>query len=96
MNMKTLLSTAILTTTFLVGTVASAAVTVRYSNKDSKSYEWKAKCSGSGYTVKFKASTTGSTTIQGSSPCEVETPKGKVTLKGGEKITIKDGKITIG
>ena len=75
--------------------VASAAVTVRYYNKDSKSYEWKAKCSGSSYKVKFGASRTASTTIQGSAPCVVQTNKGKVTLKGGEKITIKDGGIKI-
>ena len=47
------------------------------------------------YKVKFGSSRTASTTIQGSSPCKVTTPKGVVTLKGGEKIEIKDGKITI-
>lgn len=80
---------------FLVSTTAMAAVTVRYYNKDSKNYTWDAKCSGSSYKVSFKSSTTGSTTIQGSGPCTVSTPKGKVTLKQGMKIEIKDGKITI-
>ncbi len=75
--------------------MASAAVTVRYYNKDSKSYEWPAVCSGSKYKVKFGASRTASTTIQGSSPCKVKTPNGEVTLKGGEKIEIKNAKITI-
>lgn len=79
----------------LVATIAHAAVTVRYYNRDSKSYEMPAKCSGSSYTVKFSGSTTGSSTIQGSAPCVVKAPGGEVTLKGGENIEIKDGKITI-
>jgi hypothetical protein len=79
----------------LTAAVAQAAVTVQYHNGDSKKYEWPAKCIGSSYTVKFDASTTGSTTIQGSAPCIVDAPGGAVTLKGGEKLEIKDGKITI-
>jgi len=91
---KTLCALAVCTA-FFTSSVASAAVTVRYYNKDSKSYEWQAVCSGSKKTVKFGGSRTASTTIQGSGPCKVKTPKGEVTLKGGEKIEIKDGKITI-
>ena len=82
-------------TLLLASSFAFAAVTVRYYNKDSKNYEWPAKCSGSKYTVKFTSSTTGSTTIQGSAPCVVKAPGGEVTLEGGEKIEIKDGKITV-
>lgn len=93
--MKTSLGYALIVASMAIATSATAAVTVEYHNGDSKNYEWKAKCSGSSYTVKFSASTTGATTIQGSAPCEVEAPGGKVTLKGGEKIGIKDGKITI-
>ena len=74
-----------------VSSVASAAVTVQYYNRDSKDYEWKAVCSGSSYTVQFGGSRTSSTTIQGSSPCVVTTGSGDVTLKGGENIEIKDG-----
>lgn len=92
---KPLLSALAVSAFFLTSSVASAAVTVRYYNKDSKSYEWEAVCSGSKKTVKFGASRTASTTIQGSGPCKVKTPHGEVTLKGGEKIRIKDGKITI-
>jgi hypothetical protein len=92
---KTFLSALALSALFLSSSVASAAVTVRYYNKDSKNYAWDAVCSGSKTTVKFGSSRTASTTIQGSGPCKVKTPKGEVTLKGGEKIRIKDGKITI-
>lgn len=74
---------------------AFAAVTVRYYNKDSKTHTFEAVCSGSKKKVTFKASTTSSTTIQGSGPCKVKTSAGEVTLKGGEKIEIKNGKITI-
>jgi hypothetical protein len=93
--MKKLVGALALGTCLGVATAASAAVTVQYHNGDSKNYEWSAKCSGSSYTVKFSASTTGATTIQGSAPCVVNAPGGDVTLKGGEKIDIKDGKITI-
>lgn len=95
MMIKKTLGYALVSASMLVATAASAAVTVQYHNGDSKNYEWDAKCSGSSYTVKFSASTTGATTIQGSAPCIVKAPGGEVTLKGGEKIDIKDGKITI-
>lgn len=75
--------------------IAFAAVTVRYHNTDSTSYEWEATCSGSSKTVEFGASRTASTTIQGSGPCTVETPNGDVELSGGEKIKIEDATITI-
>jgi len=80
--------------TFLTST-AFAAVTVRYYNKDSQEHTFEATCSGSKKSVTFKKSTTSSVTIQGSGPCTVKTGKGDVVLKGGEKIEIKDGKITI-
>jgi hypothetical protein len=75
---------------------ASAAITVDYENKDSKEYKWEAVCSGSKTSgVTFKGSTTSASSIQGSAPCTVKTDGGDVVLKGGEKILIKDGKITI-
>ncbi len=70
---------------------ADAAVTVRYYNRDSQKRTFEATCSGSKYTVTFDGSTTSSTTIQGSAPCQV----GGVSLKGGENIEIKDGKIIV-
>lgn len=79
----------------LVSTLASAAATVRYYNRDSKKYEFEAVCSGSQTKAVFDGSTTSSYTIQGSPPCKVKTPHGEVELKGGENIEIKDGKIII-
>lgn len=90
---KTVFLTVVLLLSFISAS-AFAAVTVRYYNKDSKSYTFNAKCSGSSYKVKFKGSTTSSTTIQGSGPCVVKAGN-TVTLKGGEKIEIKNGKIII-
>ncbi|MGM0559071.1 MAG: hypothetical protein ACQEVA_21990 [Myxococcota bacterium] len=79
----------------LTSALAWAAVTVRYYNTDSQDYEWDATCSGSSKTVKFKGSTTSSTTIQGSGPCTVHTPNGDVELEGGDKIRIEDATIEI-
>lgn len=79
----------------LFSATAFAAVTVRYYNRDSHAYTFPAVCSGSKYQVSFSASTTSSTTIQGSAPCEVQTQAGKVILRGGENIEIKDGKIIV-
>jgi hypothetical protein len=75
--------------------LAFAAVTVRYHNSDSTTYEWKATCSGSSKSVEFGSSRTASVTIQGSGPCTVHTPNGDVELSGGEKIEIEDATITI-
>lgn len=80
----------------LVCSAASAAITVDYENKDSKEYKWDAVCSGSKTSgVTFKGSTTSASSIQGSAPCTVKASGGDVVLKGGEKILIKDGKVTI-
>ncbi len=75
--------------------MANAGVTVRYYNKDSNTYKWNAICSGSQKSVEFGSSRTASVTIQGSAPCIVETNSGKVKLKGGENIEIKNGKIEV-
>ena len=75
----------------LVSLTASAAVTVRYYNRDSQKHTFEALCSGSKYTVSFDGSTTSSVTIQGSGPCKV----GGVSLSGGEKIEIEKGQIKI-
>lgn len=82
---------------FLVLTMnLQAAVTLRYYNKDSQKHTMKVKMSGSSKEVTFDASKTASVTIQGSSTeAIIETSSGKVTVKDGDKIEIKDGKITI-
>ena len=74
---------------------AFAAVTVRYHNGDSQKHTMDAVCSGSRTSVTFSSSTTGSATIQGSGPCKVKHAGGEVSLKGGEQIEIKNGKITV-
>ncbi len=79
----------------LVASTASAGVYVRYHNDDSVDYKWEAVCHGSTYTVEFGHARTADATIQGDSPCVVKTPKGEVTLKGGENVEIKDGKLTV-
>ena len=91
--MKKLITTILGTTLF--ASIAYAAVTVDYYNRDSVKYEFDAVCSGSKYTVTFNASTSGATTIQGSAPCKVAHKGGEIVLKGGEKVEIKDGVITI-
>lgn len=87
------LSTLVALGISLLSLSASAAVTVRYHNGDSQKHVFSAVCSGSKYTVTFDASTTGSTTIQGSGPCKVSTPGGEVELKQDDKIEIKNGTI---
>lgn len=80
----------------LVSLTAEAAVTVQYYNRDSQKYTFDAKCSGSSYKVEFSGSTTSSTTIQGSGPCEVKDAAGHtVKLSGGEKIEIEKGAIKV-
>ena len=75
---------------------AFAAVTIRYYNKDSKSYTMKVSMDGSSKEVKFDASKTSSVTIQGSgSKCVIETDCGKVEIKDGANIEIKDGCIKV-
>jgi len=79
----------------LVGSVA-AAVTLRYYNKDSKTYTFKVKISGSTTTVEFGGSRTASVTIQGGSEEAVITCEcGDVKVKQGDNIEIKDGCITV-
>ncbi|MEM7040269.1 MAG: hypothetical protein AAF570_25095 [Bacteroidota bacterium] len=86
----------LVTTFMLIAGTISAAVTVRYYNKDSKTYKFKVKMSGSTKTVEFGSSRTSSVTIQGNAEeCVVYTDCGEVTLRAGDKITIKDGCITV-
>ncbi len=93
--MKTKLSAATLLIALLASAAASAAVTVRYYNRDSRDYTWAAVCSGVKTSVTFGRSQTASVTIQGSGPCTVQTDAGKVVLKGGENLDIKGGAIQV-
>ena len=80
---------------FLVSTL-HAAVTIRFENKDSKTHKMEVKISGSKKTVEFAGSRTASVTIQGgSTECVISTDCGDVTVKDGDRITIKDGCIEV-
>lgn len=76
--------------------LASAAVTLRYYNKDSKTHKFEVRIAGSTKTVEFGSSRTSSVTIQGGSEeCIIYTKCGEVTVRQGDNITIKDGCITV-
>lgn len=76
--------------------VAEAAVTIRYYNKDSTTWKFEVKISGSSKTVEFGSSKTSSVTIQGGSDkAEIKTECGWVTIETGSSIEIKDGCITV-
>lgn len=73
-----------------------AAITIRYQNKDSKDLVIKFTLDGSSKEVTFDGSKTSSVTIQGSATkCYLETKCGKVEIKDGDNIEIKDGCIKI-
>jgi hypothetical protein len=93
--MKTKLPALTLMATLLASSAASAAVTVRYYNRDSRDHTWSAVCSGVKTHVTFGRSQTASVTIQGSGPCTVRTDAGNVVLKGGEDLDIKDGRVQV-
>lgn len=77
---------------FLVINVASA-YSVRYYNKDSKSYKMDVRVNGSTKTIEFKASTASVSTS--SDKIEIKTECGWIEVKNGSKIYIKNGCITI-
>ena len=73
-----------------------AAVTINYFNKDSKVWKWKVTMDGNTKEVIFDGSKTAAVTIQGTGKvCIIETQCGKVEIKDGMKIEIKDGCIKI-
>lgn len=79
----------------VIGTV-SAAVTLRYYNKDSQSYTFKVKMDGSVKTVVFDASKTSSVTIQGGSEeAIISCACGDVKVKSGDNIEIVNGCIKV-
>lgn len=73
-----------------------SAVTIQYYNQDSKDYTMTVKLDGTTREVKFEHSRTSSVTIQGGNRiCIIETSCGKVEVKDGAKIEIKDGCIKV-
>jgi hypothetical protein len=81
---------------FFICSIASAYVTISYYNKDSKAHKFKVNMDGNSKEVVFDASKTSAVTVQGSGKlCVIETPCGKVEIKDGMKIEIKDGCIKV-
>lgn len=89
------LAVLVVVATLTVAGSALAAVTVQYHNGDSQRHTFDAVCSGSKASLVTDGNTTGTATIQGSGPCKVKHAGGEVELKGGEKLEIKDGKISL-
>jgi hypothetical protein len=80
----------------LAATNMFGAITIRYYNKDAKELIIKFTLDGNKKEVKFDASKTSSVTIQSSSTkCYLETTCGRLEIKDGDKIEIKDGCIKI-
>jgi hypothetical protein len=74
----------------------ASAFTIKYYNKDSKNYTMEVKSNGSTQKVEFRSSTSGATSIQTSAKeVQIKTECGWVTVKDGDKVTIKDGCIKI-
>ena len=72
------------------------AISLRYYNKDSKSYEFKVKSCGRTTKVKFDKSKTTTVTIQsGCSDAIIFDKCKEIKVENGDKITIKNGCITI-
>ncbi|MDO5981875.1 hypothetical protein [Flavivirga spongiicola] len=71
-------------------------ITLRYYNKDSNDHEFKVKTCGSTTKIKFEKSRTSSVTIQtGCSDAIIYDNCKEIKVKKGDKITIKNGCITI-
>lgn len=74
----------------------ASAFTIKYYNKDSKNHTMEVKSNGSTQKVEFRSSTSGSTSIQTSaSVVKIKTSCGWVEVEDGDKVTIKDGCITV-
>lgn len=92
MKKSIVLTAALLFTAF----TAFSAVTIRYYNKDSRTYTFTVNIDGSKKEVTFSSSTTSSVTIQGGArSCTIQTGCGAVTINDGANIEIKDGCIKI-
>jgi hypothetical protein len=81
---------------FLMITNIANAFSVRYYNKDSKTYKWEVKINGNIRTIEFRSSTTGTASVSlNGDKIEIKTECGWVEVQDGDKVIIKDGCITI-
>jgi len=73
-----------------------AGVSLRYHNGDSSDYKFDVRISGSSTTVEFGHSRTATVTIQGGgSTAEITTSSGKVMVKDGDTVEIRNGKVEV-
>ena len=80
---------------FLLTSIVSA-YSVPYYYKDSKTYTFKVKINGSEREITFKGSTSGTANCPPMADvAEIQSSCGWVKVKNGQKITIKDGCITV-
>ncbi|MFM9265569.1 hypothetical protein [Tychonema sp. BBK16] len=92
MKKSLILGSAIVLSTLFLPTSVFGSVYIQYYNKDSKKYVMKVEMDGNTKEVTFNASTTSASTVQGTGKVGIiETPCGKVEIKDGAKIEIKDG-----
>jgi hypothetical protein len=67
------------------------SVFIQYENKDSKAYTMKVRIDGTDKEVKFDNAAAAVTIQGGNKTCVIETPCGKIEVKDGAKVYIKDG-----
>jgi hypothetical protein len=73
-----------------------SAYSVPYYNKDSKTYTFKVKINGSEREITFKGSTSGTAHCPPTADiAEIQSSCGWVKVKSGQKVTIKDGCLTV-
>ena len=81
---------------FVMITQIVSAFSVRYYNKDSKTYKWEVKINGNIRSIEFRSSTAGTASVSLSGDkIEIKTDCGWVTVQDGDRIVIKDGCVTI-
>lgn len=95
--MKKQLLFVMLAVVFMATTAATYySFTLRYYNKDSRSYTFRAKMGGSTVKVTFGSSRTSSVTLQGSGSKAVISCKcGDVEVSSGDKVEISNGCIKV-
>ncbi len=75
---------------------AATVLSVRYCNKDSKTYKLEVKINGESRTIEFRSSTTGTANVSlDGDKIEIKTECGWITVQDGDKVIIKDGCFTI-
>jgi hypothetical protein len=83
-------------TALLASSAVHAGIYIKYYNKDSKTHKMEVKTCGTKKTAEFRSSTSGVVTIQsGCDDAVIYTSCSEVKVSDGDKVSIKDGCITI-